>query len=302
MFDARAVVAFVTVAREGSFERAASVLALTQSAVSQRVRALETQLGQTLLTRGRPCVATAAGQTLLRYLERIRLLEEEAQRALAGEASGPSRLPIAVNADSLHSWVPPVLAQAVAGTPFLIDMQVDNEDYTHEMLARGEVLACVSARASAMRGCMAEPLGLLRYLCVATPRFRDRHFATGVTREAMLDAPALLYNRKDAMSGDYLRLHFGIQEGHFPCHLMPSSQAFVDFALLDFGYVLVPELAVLGQMARGELIDLLPGRPHDVPLYWHAWQIQPPQVDALFRRIVAGARGVLPGMGAVELD
>ncbi|WP_284209189.1 siroheme synthase CysG [Chitiniphilus shinanonensis] len=88
MFDARATAALAAVVKEGSFERAAHALRLTQSAVSQRVRALETSLGQTLLTRGRPCVPTAAGQTLLRYLDRIRLLEEEARRALAGDEAG----------------------------------------------------------------------------------------------------------------------------------------------------------------------------------------------------------------------
>ncbi|BCL74772.1 transcriptional regulator ArgP [Jeongeupia sp. HS-3] len=293
MFDGKLTEAFLAVIREGSFERAAAVLHLTQSAVSQRIRALESRFGQTLLTRGRPCVPTGAGQTLLRYLDRIRLLEEEALRTLAGPGEGPSRLALAVNADSLHAWLPRVLAETLAGSPFTIELQVDNEDYTHELLARGEVLACVSARADAMRGCIAEPLGVLRYVCAATPRFAVRYFPDGVSRAALLHAPGLLYNRKDAMLGAYLARHFGITEGHYPAHLMPSSQAFVDFALLDVGYVLVPELAVGAHLANGALIDLLPARPHDVPLYWHAWQIQAPMVDALFRRIVAAARAVL---------
>ncbi|GHD56762.1 LysR family transcriptional regulator ArgP [Jeongeupia chitinilytica] len=293
MFDGKLTEAFLGVVREGSFERAATALHLTQSAVSQRIRALESRFGQTLLTRGRPCVPTGAGQTLLRYLDRIRLLEEEALRTLAGPGEGPSRLALAVNADSLHAWLPGVLAGVLAGSPFTVELQVDNEDYTHELLARGEALACVSARSDAMRGCVAEPLGALRYICAATPRFADRYFADGINRAALLRAPGLLYNRKDAMLGGYLARHFGIAEGHYPAHLMPSSQAFVDFALLDVGYVLVPELAVGTQLAAGTLIDLLPARPHDVPLYWHAWQIQAPMVDALFRRIVAAARSVL---------
>ncbi|AOY01973.1 LysR family transcriptional regulator ArgP [Jeongeupia sp. USM3] len=293
MFDGKLTEAFLAVVREGSFDRAAAALHLTQSAVSQRVRALESRFGQTLLTRGRPCVPTGAGQTLLRYLDRIRLLEEEALRTLAGPGEGPSRLALAVNADSLHAWLPKVLAETLAGSPFTVELQVDNEDYTHQLLARGEVLACVSARFEPMRGCVAEPLGALRYICAATPRFAARHFAGGVSRTALLRAPGLLYNRKDAMLGAYLSRHFGISEGHYPAHLMPSSQAFVDFALLDVGYVLVPELAVAPQLASGALIDLLPAKPHDVPLFWHAWQIQAPMVDVLFRRIVTAATAVL---------
>lgn len=290
MLDGRLLEAFLTVAREGSFERAAVALHLTQSAISQRVRALETRFGQTLLTRGRPCLPTGAGQTLLRYLDRIRLLEEEASRALQGDEAGPSRLRIAVNADSLHAWFPPVLSAAFADTPYLCELEIDNEDYTHELLARGEVLACVSTRPKAMRGCESIALGALRYLCVAAPSFARRHFPHGLDRASLLAAPALVYDRKDRLHNAYLEQQFGVGADAYPFHLVPSSQAFVDLARLAFGYVLVPEPTVTSQIASGELVDLAPGRPLDMPLYWHAWQIQAPGVEAVFRRIVAGAR------------
>jgi LysR family transcriptional regulator (chromosome initiation inhibitor) len=38
------------------------------------------------------------------------------------------------------------------------------------------------------------------------------------------------------------------------------------------GWGLVPELQVEGELARGELVELLPGRAIDVPLYWHHWR------------------------------
>ncbi|MFC4160999.1 LysR family transcriptional regulator ArgP [Chitinimonas lacunae] len=290
MLDGRLLDAFLTVAREGSFERAATVLHLTQSAVSQRVRALETRFGQTLLTRSRPCLPTGAGQTLLRYLDRIRLLEEEASRALQGEEAGPSRLRIAVNADSLHAWFPAVLSEAFADTPYLCELELDNEDYTHELLAHGEVLGCVSTRPRAMRGCEAIALGALRYLCVAAPAFARRYFPRGLDRSTLLKAPALVYDRKDKLHNAYLAQEFGIGAEAYPFHLVPSSQAFVDLARLAFGYVLVPEPTVRTLLANGELVDLAPGRPLDMPLYWHAWQIQAPGVEAVFRRIVTGAR------------
>lgn len=60
------LLAFVTVAREGSFTRAAARLGVTQSALSQTIRALETQLDIRLLTRTTRSVSpTPAGERLM---------------------------------------------------------------------------------------------------------------------------------------------------------------------------------------------------------------------------------------------
>ena len=63
------LLAFVTVAREGSFTRAAATLGVTQSALSQTMKRLEGQLGFRLLSRTTRSVApTAAGERLLATL------------------------------------------------------------------------------------------------------------------------------------------------------------------------------------------------------------------------------------------
>ncbi|NKY07016.1 LysR family transcriptional regulator, partial [Cellulomonas hominis] len=58
--------ALLAVVDEGSFEGAAVALHLTQSAVSQRIRALETAVGQVLVRRTRPAGVTEAGAVYLR--------------------------------------------------------------------------------------------------------------------------------------------------------------------------------------------------------------------------------------------
>ncbi|HWU25273.1 MAG TPA: LysR family transcriptional regulator, partial [Rhizomicrobium sp.] len=59
--------AFLAVARERSFTRAAAQLGVSQSALSHTIRALETRLGLRLLTRTTRSVApTQAGERLLR--------------------------------------------------------------------------------------------------------------------------------------------------------------------------------------------------------------------------------------------
>src|SRR4051794_7597977 len=90
----------------GSFEAAAGVLSITPSAVSQRVKAMEQAGGQVLLQRSTPIRPTAAGEVVLRLARQVRLLDEEAVRALDGGAAGAAvpTLALAVNADSLATW------------------------------------------------------------------------------------------------------------------------------------------------------------------------------------------------------
>src|SRR4051812_35694876 len=67
--DLSDILAFLAVARERSFTRAAAQLGVSQSALSQTVRGLEARLGLRLLTRTTRSVApTEAGERLLRTL------------------------------------------------------------------------------------------------------------------------------------------------------------------------------------------------------------------------------------------
>src|ERR1700756_588300 len=74
---------FLTVAREGRFSRAAEKLFRTQSAVSQTIRKLEDELGESLFDRSsREGVLTDAGKVLLEYAEKLINLRSEAAESL----------------------------------------------------------------------------------------------------------------------------------------------------------------------------------------------------------------------------
>ena len=61
-------------------------------------------------------------------------------------------------------------------------------------------------------------------------------------------------------------------DGGFEHHLCPSSEGFIRLAEAGLGWGLVPELQVGDQLQRGVLVELLPDKPIDVPLYWHHWR------------------------------
>jgi DNA-binding transcriptional LysR family regulator len=96
---------FLTVAREGSFSRAAERLYRTQPAVSLAIRKLEADLGQPLFVRGaRPVRLTDAGNLLREYAERLINLRDEVKKGLA-ELEGLERgeLSLGVNESSIHA-------------------------------------------------------------------------------------------------------------------------------------------------------------------------------------------------------
>lgn len=99
---------FLTVAREGSFSRAAERLFRTQPAISLAIRKLEDDLGQPLFVRGaRPVRLTDAGTLLRDYAERLINLRDEVKKGLA-ELQGLERgeLSLGVNESSVHALLP----------------------------------------------------------------------------------------------------------------------------------------------------------------------------------------------------
>jgi DNA-binding transcriptional LysR family regulator len=84
MLNVRRLEVLVAVVRCGSFSAAAEELSYTQSAVSQAVARLETEVGAQLLRRGRRGVtATAAGTVLAEHAERILAAVAAAEAGLA---------------------------------------------------------------------------------------------------------------------------------------------------------------------------------------------------------------------------
>jgi DNA-binding transcriptional LysR family regulator len=99
---------FLTVAKEGSFSRAAERLYRTQPAVSLAIRKLEDSLGQPLFVRGaRPVRMTDAGTLLRDYAERLLNLRDEVKKGLL-ELQGLKRgeLSLGVNESSIHALLP----------------------------------------------------------------------------------------------------------------------------------------------------------------------------------------------------
>lgn len=299
MLDNALVAAVAAVVREGSFERAARALGVTPSAVSQRVRLIEERLGVVLVVRGQPCTATEAGARLCRHAELVGLLEAELRRELPSQgaesdlAAARPRLRVAVNADSLGTWFVDAAARFAAdGEAALLDVSIDDQDHTADWLRRGHVLAAVTSLATPIQGCRSRRLGALRYLATASPDFVRRWLADGVTADTLARTPSLRFDRKDDLQARWARRLLR-REIELQAHALPSSHAFVDAALAGLGWGLNPQALVAHHLAAGRLVELVPGRPLDVPLWWQSARLPVPSLQRLTRAVVAAADDAL---------
>lgn len=295
MLDYDALAALAAVIREGSFDRAARALHVTPSAVSQRVRLLEERMGCALVIRGQPCRPTDTGRRLCQHVDHVRLMEQELQQAmpaLAAEGEARVTLAVAVNADSLATWLAPALATFAARAPVLMEVSVDDQDHTAQWLRTGTVVAAVTGTARPATGCNSLALGAMRYVAAASPAFVARHLADGVDAASLALAPSLLFNTKDELQDRWTRrlCHRHVE---LPRHTLPSSQAFVTATLAGMGWGMLPLALAQPHLQDGGLVEVVPGTPLDVPLYWQQARAASHLLEGLTREVVAAARQAL---------
>ena len=303
-FDPDALECLAAIVEEGGFERAAQRLSITQSAVSQRLRALEAQVGTVLIVRSRPLRPTSAGQLLLKHTKQMRLLRADLERDLkelapssTGGAREEERIAIAVNADSIATWALPALNElARQGLP--LEIIADDQDFTQEWLREGQVLGCVTTLKQALRGCKVVPLGAMQYVAVAGADYAREHFPKGLGPHNFRDAPFIAFNRKDDMQTEFVGKAFGLKRVVLNQLFVPSSEGQVRAVLAGWGVSVVPELLARGLLQQGLLVNVAPDHALPIQLFWHCWNLQSEVLDALTSALTQAAAGALTAPGA----
>lgn len=285
--------AFAAVLEEGSFEAAARRLSVTPSAVSQRIKALEDRLGQVLVVRQLPCRPTPAGERLLRRVRPMQALEAEAIAEFVPEAiAAVPTIPIAINADSLQTWLLDGLARLHRQHGYLFDLRVDDQDHTQELLRDGSVLAAVTGQARPVQGCNVDALGSMRYFAIASPAFAKRHFGPRMRADSLASAPLVVFDRKDDLQWRFIRRITRARVTP-PVHYLPTSIGFVDAAALGLGWCLAPETLIAAAVRAQRVVILEPARWLDVPLYWQYAAVRSHTLDKVGRALYEAAGAAL---------
>lgn len=278
--------ALAAIVEHGTFEAAARSLHVTTSAVSQRIRALESSVGQVLVRRTAPCEATEAGEPLVRLARQWALVHDEALAEIDAATHGVLDLPVAVNADSLSTWFRRVVAEVAGWGDATLRLHVEDQAWSSALLRRGDVLAAVTSDPVAVQGCTVQPLTTMRYRPAATPAFAARWRAGRGPDWARM--PVVVFNDKDALQHDLL-----VARGLGPppvVHRVPTSADFHEAVRLGLGWGLLPRQQLDPDLAAGDLV-LLSSRDHvDVPLFWQRWRVESPMLTRLTDAVRRAAR------------
>lgn len=283
--------ALAHVLRLGSFDAAAEALSVTPSAISQRIKALEDQMGTVLVLRGQPCTATDAGRALAAHFDKVSRLEHELDSAL-GESGGPAARPdirIAINSDTLDTWFPFALSPL---KDYSFQLFVEDQDHSAELLRRGEVAAAVSANSDPIQGCDTHALGALRYLATASPDFVQTWFSEGVTAKSLAKAPVLQFNEKDKLQARWAAREIG-RSVTMPTQRLPSTRGFLTACLHGMAWGMNPEGMVRRPINRGRLVELPGNAVFDTPLYWHVSRIGAKTLAPLTKSVLETAASSL---------
>jgi DNA-binding transcriptional LysR family regulator len=254
------LLAFVAVARAGSFTRAAAQLGVSQSALSHTIRALEERVGVRLLTRTTRSVApTEAGERLLRNVApRFDEIAEEvaALSEFRDKPAGAFRITTAEHAANAVLW--PRLAPLLADYP---DIRVEIDiDYGMTDIVAQRFDAGVRLGDQVEKDMIAVRIGAdFRMAVVAAPAYFARHPPPATPRD--LQAHSCINLRLPTL-GNLLVWDFekdGVAvnvrvEGQW---VFNSSTPRLRAALAGCGVAFLPEDMVAPHVADGSLVQVL---------------------------------------------
>jgi LysR family transcriptional regulator (chromosome initiation inhibitor) len=287
--DGQQIAALAAVIEQGSFDAAAERLHVTPSAVSQRIKALEQRVGQVLVVREKPCTATAAGVPLLRLAAQTALLEAEALAEMGGGEASLPRIALAVNADSMATWFTGVFEQLDG---VLFDIRIEDQDHSARLLREGVVMGAVTTELTAVTGCQVQPLGVMRYVPVASKAYMKRYLPAGFTAHAAAEAPSLAWNRDDALQDMLVRKAFRRNIAR-PQHFVPTAEGFGAAVRQGLGWGVFPHTLAAAHLKDGSFVRIV-DEHLDVPLYWQCWKLDSPIVKKFTDAVCSAAGDLRP--------
>lgn len=251
---------FVTVAREGNFTRAAALLGVTQSALSQAISGLETRLRIRLLTRTTRSVSpTSAGERLLNAIgHRFDEIEAELDELTELRDKPAGTVRITCGDFVLHSILLPKLAPLLRAYPD-IRMEFD-VNYGLRDIVADRFDAGVRLGNTIDKDMIAMPIGpRLRLAVVASPAYFSAHPVPRAPQDLM--AHQCINQRMQSSGGlyvwDFERRGRQVNVRVDGQLVFNTTQPQVDAALEGLGVTLLPEDEVMPHIEAGRLVRVL---------------------------------------------
>ncbi len=254
------LLSFITVAREGSFTRAAAQLGVTQPALSQAISGLEERMKIRLLTRTTRSVSpTAAGERLLQSVgQRIDEIEAELDMLTALREKPAGTVRITCGPNVLKNTLLPRLTPLLREYPD-IHIEFDANHGFRDIVA-DRFDAGVRLGDTIDKDMVAVPIGpKLRMAAAASPEYFARCPAPRTPRDLMQHS---CITERMVQSGKIYAWEFEQENGKFHVRVegqltFNTSEHVVDAALAGLGIAFLPEEEFGEYLSEGKLIRVL---------------------------------------------
>lgn len=274
--------AFMAIINTGTVVQAASDIGLTQTGVTQRIRALEKELGVTLFIRSRQGMRpTAEGESLVRYCQRALELEGEALSQIYGEDSSQEiRLTLSGASSIMRSRVIPKTSCASNKFPFL-KLTYDLTDTTSpiQKLKKGECEFALVPRADVILEVDSLLLKPERYILVGPSSWKNRKLNEIIGSETIID-----FEEEDPMTFNFLKKYKLFNKANLSRHFSNNTDALSTLVIMGNGYSVLSEEFANSLIKSKKLINLATGKflEFEVALCWYPR----PQMPEYFKFIV----------------
>jgi DNA-binding transcriptional LysR family regulator len=255
--------AFLSVARSGTVHGAAKSLGLTQTGVTQRIRALERGLGVTLFSRSRKGMRlTAEGEALLQYGSGAEELEGLVLSRLRGSGEAEAHFTIAGPTSAVSTRLPKVCAAVMKEFPAVyLHVVADDLSDRVELVKTNRAQAAIVPPALVPREMDSKRLSPDRYLLVGSSKWKGRKLADILASERIID-----FYESDRTTLEYLARFKLSQQARRPRLYVNDNATLISLFVEGLGFGTLAEPIAEPLLKSGKLIALNQGAVFEDPL------------------------------------
>lgn len=253
MIDLRNLEIFYWVAELRNFSRAAERVNTTQPAVSQRISALEAELGVRLLERSsRAVTLTAKGRVLLDHAERFMRLHKAMMEDLTAPSAVRGLLRLGVSETIVQTWLNIFIERAHALYPNVtIDLTVDVSPTMQTLMLNGELDLVFMLGPVASSSVVNQTLSVFPLRFIAAPDFDAGPEPLSV--QCLQNIPLITYPRT---TYPYAVLRAAVNQAHLPPPRIfgnSSLTTIIRMTMDRIGLSLIPPAVVAQELMDGKL-------------------------------------------------
>ncbi len=278
--------AFVAIVNAKTVHAAASILHITQTAVTQRLRNLEAHLKTTLFVRSRRgMILTPEGEALLRYCTAAMDLEGEALSKISG-AGVQSVISLCISGPSsiMRSRILPAMLPVMERFPnLLLRFDICDAENRHQLLRSGKTQFAVIKENQIAAEMKTKSLKPESYILVCSSRWKGRRLKDVIKTERIVD-----YEPTDEMTFGYLKKYDLFDLVLPDRYFVNQTESMAMVISKGLGYSILSKEFAAPYIKSGDLIAM--NKSHtfeDKPLL--AWYDRP-ETPVYFQAIIDGVK------------